>query len=61
MPTTDGVRLRLRPLSNKKPPINTSKKMAALISRVWSAFSPPQVAKKEGALKFGVLGAASIA
>jgi hypothetical protein len=35
--------------------------MAALLSRVWSAFSPPQVPKKEGALKFGVLGAASIA
>ncbi|KAI4724320.1 hypothetical protein E4T49_07940 [Aureobasidium sp. EXF-10728] len=35
--------------------------MAAMISRVWSAFSPPQAPKQEGALRFGVLGAASIA
>ncbi|KAI5200223.1 hypothetical protein AUEXF2481DRAFT_166114 [Aureobasidium subglaciale EXF-2481] len=35
--------------------------MAALINRVWTAFSPPQVTKQKDALKFGVLGAASIA
>ncbi|KAI5206101.1 hypothetical protein E4T39_02622 [Aureobasidium subglaciale] len=35
--------------------------MTALINRVWTAFSPPQATKQKDALKFGILGAASIA
>ncbi|KAL1302062.1 hypothetical protein AAFC00_002504 [Neodothiora populina] len=35
--------------------------MTTLINRIWTAFSPPQPAKKDDALKFGVLGAATIA
>ncbi|KAG9606023.1 NAD(P)-binding protein, partial [Aureobasidium melanogenum] len=35
--------------------------MAAMIGRVWSAFNPPLVTKRDDALKFGILGAANIA
>ncbi|KAI4206917.1 MAG: hypothetical protein LQ346_000859 [Caloplaca aetnensis] len=35
--------------------------MAALVSRIWSAFNPPQPPKSNEALRFGILGAANIA
>ncbi|KAL8923177.1 MAG: hypothetical protein Q9208_004740 [Pyrenodesmia sp. 3 TL-2023] len=35
--------------------------MAAMVSRIWSAFSPPRPAKSDRALRFGILGAANIA
>ncbi|KAL8940614.1 MAG: hypothetical protein Q9216_002727 [Gyalolechia sp. 2 TL-2023] len=35
--------------------------MAALISRIYNAFMPPKPAKSDGALRFGILGAANIA
>jgi len=46
---------------HKTLPFNSHDKMAALVNRIWSAFSPPQAQKQGGALKFGVLGAANIA
>jgi hypothetical protein len=35
-------------------------KMSNPISRVWTAFNPPKVAKRDDAIKIGILGAASI-
>lgn len=35
--------------------------MAAMIGRIWGAFNPPTPPKSKDALKFGILGAASIA
>ncbi|KAJ5740975.1 Oxidoreductase N-terminal [Penicillium malachiteum] len=35
--------------------------MAALVSRVFTAFGPPKVEKKNDAIRFGILGAAQIA
>lgn len=33
----------------------------AMTNRIWAAFSPPKPAKKDDALRFGVLGAANVA
>ncbi|KAI9151437.1 NAD(P)-binding protein [Paramyrothecium foliicola] len=35
--------------------------MSGFLSRVWTAFNPPTPPKVDGALKFGILGAANIA
>lgn len=35
--------------------------MFTLLNRVFTAFGPPAAEKKEGAIKFGILGAAKIA
>jgi hypothetical protein len=36
-------------------------KMAAMVMRVFTAFGPPKVEKKNDAIRFGILGAAQIA
>jgi hypothetical protein len=36
-------------------------KMAAMVMRVFTAFGPPKVEKKNDAIRIGILGAAQIA
>lgn len=35
--------------------------MAAIVMRLFTAFVPPKVEKKDDAIRFGILGAAQIA
>lgn len=53
----------LSPANKQVPSVKefSVSKMAALVSRIWSAFEPPKPAKSDGALRFGILGAANIA
>ena len=43
------------------PAENEYNKMASLLFRVFTAFSPPTVEKKSDAIRFGILGAARTA